>query len=99
MRLPHSPAVSGSRMLIILARSFRSRRISSPCDRPENRGPQLGARQRRRSRLCGPLVMWSAVRLGGLGDGDGVAEGFELADVVAGLAALVGSGLVVAGSE
>jgi IS30 family transposase len=67
--------------------------------RPENRRPQLGARQRRRSRLCGPLVMWSAVRLGGLGDGDGVAEGFELADVIAGLAALVGSGLVVAGSE
>src|SRR5262252_8037094 len=43
--------------------------------------------------------MWSAVGLGGLGDGDGVAEGLELADVIAGLAVLVGSGLVVAGSE
>src|SRR5215469_450801 len=74
------------------------RHICGP-HRPENRGPQLGARQRRRSRLLCPPVMWSAVGLGGLGDGDGVAEGFELADVVAGLAALVGSGLVVAGSE
>ena len=32
-------------------------------------------------------------RLGGLGEGDGVAEGFELADVVASFAALVDSGV------
>ena len=93
----------------VLARARQPRRTKQivPADqhepapaacRPENRGPQLGARHRRRSRPA-PPVRWSAVGLGGLGDGDGVAEGLELADVIAGLAALVGPGLVVAGSE
>jgi hypothetical protein len=70
------------------------------CRVPTRRGlpPRTGiALPPPQGRLCGPPVMWSAVGLGGLGDGDGVAEGFELADVIACLAALVGSGLVVAG--
>ena len=37
--------------------------------------------------------------LGGLGDGDVVAEGLDLADVVADLPVFVGAGLVVAGAE
>src|ERR1022692_5098517 len=36
---------------------------------------------------------------GGLGDGDGETEGFELADVIAGLAVLVSAAGVVAGAQ
>src|SRR5512142_2921408 len=42
------------------------------------------------------MVAWWS---GGLGEGDGVAEGFELADVVAGLAVLVDPAGAVAGAE
>src|SRR5512142_1812860 len=42
------------------------------------------------------MVAWWS---GGLGEGDGVAEGFELADVVAGLAVVVDAAGVVAGAE
>jgi hypothetical protein len=41
------------------------------------------------------VARWS----GCLGEGNGVAEGFELADVVAGLAVLVDPAGVVAGAE
>ena len=47
--------------------------------------------------LAGVLGCWLCGGLGG--EGDGVAEGFELADVVAGFLVLVGVPLVVVGAE
>src|SRR6266536_187390 len=54
-----------------------------------------GGSTRRSVSGAGFWLRWS----GGLGEGDRVAEGFELADVVAGLAVLVGPAGVVAGAE
>jgi hypothetical protein len=44
-------------------------------------------------------LLWGEVGLGGLGEGDGEAERFELADVVAGSLALVEYVVVVVGAE
>ncbi len=64
-------------------------------------GPrQLGARQRRRSRLWWPTGDRAESWSGGIGgDGDVEAERLYLPDVVAELAAGVGAGLVVAAAE
>ena len=80
-------------------RNSRTGRESSPhaASLTGNPQPQPGRRQCRRSRLAGaPPVMWGWS--GGLGEGDGVAEGFELADVAAGFLVFVGVAFVVAGA-
>src|SRR4249919_1602376 len=59
----------------------------------------MSARQRNRA-WCGDRAWSGRYLLGGVGDGDGVAEqGFDLPDVVLDPLVLVGAGLVVAVAE